>query len=495
MTKNGWVRRCPPSCRGSEKIDFLVNTAASFISAGLEATPAEWDRVLGVNVKGCAASVSIISRHMPRGSAIVNVGSISAHIAQANRWTYNATKAAIVEMTKCQALDLARRGVRVNAVSPGWIWTPEVSKAAGGDRARWEPIWGRYHILERLGEPEEVANAIIFLLSSSASFITATELMVDGGYLALSAEGLGDAPGSRRAASMVYRPQPTKWPVRVDLRSDTMTRPTAGMRRAIADAAVGDEQLGEDPSVNELVQTVAQLLGKPAAVFLPSGTMCNEIALVLHCRPGDEFYCDRTAHPLHAEAGGPAALAGAQASPIDGERGIYSAEQLAVAISPVSRYAPRPRLTWVEQTANLAGGTIWRREDISAVVQLSPPTGWRRTSTGRGCSTPRSSPAKRRRRWWSHSIAFGSISPKDLGHRWVLLLPGTRTSSTKRGGGNNASAGPCAKPVSSPPRQATPWPTTSIGSSRTTPGRVGWQMPSRKCLASSSTRATSRPTL
>ncbi len=183
----------------TEKIDFLVNTAASFISAGLEATPAEWDRVLGVNVKGCAASVSIISRHMPRGSAIVNVGSISAHIAQANRWTYNATKAAIVEMTKCQALDLARRGVRVNAVSPGWIWTPEVSKAAGGDRARWEPIWGRYHILERLGEPEEVANAIIFLLSSSASFITATELMVDGGYLALSAEGLGDA--SRFASS------------------------------------------------------------------------------------------------------------------------------------------------------------------------------------------------------------------------------------------------------------------------------------------------------
>ena len=116
---------------------------------------------------------------------------------------------------------------------------------------------------------------------------------------------------------------------------------------------------------------MAQLLGKPAAVFLPSGTMCNEIALVLHCRPGDEFYCDRTAHPLHAEAGGPAALAGAQASSIDGERGIYSAEQLAAAISPVSRYAPRPRLTWVEQTANLAGGTIWRREDISAVVQLS----------------------------------------------------------------------------------------------------------------------------
>jgi threonine aldolase len=178
-------------------------------------------------------------------------------------------------------------------------------------------------------------------------------------------------PGSPRLAKAMYTPQTARWPVRVDLRSDTVTRPTAGMRRAIAEAPVGDEQLGEDPSVNELVQSVAQLLGKPAAIFLPSGTMCNEIALALHCRPGDEFYCDRTAHPLHAEAGGPAVLAGVQARAIDGERGVYSAEQLTAALSPLSRYAPRPRLAWVEQTANLAGGTIWRSEDISAVVQVS----------------------------------------------------------------------------------------------------------------------------
>ena len=181
------------------RIDFLVNCAASFISAGRDATRSDWDRVLGVNVRGCAAAVSAVSRHMPAGSAIVNVSSISAHIAQPNRWTYNATKAAIVEITKCQALDLAPLGIRVNVVSPGWIWTPEVAKAAGGDRERWEPVWGRYHILRRLGEPREVANAIIFLLSESASFITATELMVDGGYLALSAEGLGD--DSRFASS------------------------------------------------------------------------------------------------------------------------------------------------------------------------------------------------------------------------------------------------------------------------------------------------------
>ncbi len=172
-----------------------------------------------------------------------------------------------------------------------------------------------------------------------------------------------------------YIPQAAQWPVRVDLRSDTVTKPTAAMRQAMSDAPLGDEQLGEDPSVNELVETVAQLLGKQAAVFLPSGTMCNEIALALHCRPGDEFYCDRTAHPLHAEAGGSAALAGAQAHVIDGERGIYSAQQLEDAISPLSRYSPRPRLAWVEQTANLAGGTIWRPDDIKSVVEVSKAHG------------------------------------------------------------------------------------------------------------------------
>jgi NAD(P)-dependent dehydrogenase (short-subunit alcohol dehydrogenase family) len=180
-------------------INFLVNCAASFIAAGRDATKRDWDQALGVNIRGCASSVSAVSRHMPPGSAIVNLSSISAHIAQPNRWTYNATKAAIVEMTKCQALDLAPLGIRVNAVSPGWIWTPEVEKAANGDRKRWEAVWGKFHILGRLGEPGEVANAIAFLLSPSASFITATELMVDGGYLALSAEGSGQE--SRFASS------------------------------------------------------------------------------------------------------------------------------------------------------------------------------------------------------------------------------------------------------------------------------------------------------
>lgn len=176
------------------RIDFLLNNAVSFIAKGLDVTDADWERSLGVNVRGYANMVQAVYPTMKQGKkgAIVNIASISAHIAQPNRWTYNATKGAIVTMTKCQAFDLAPDGIRVNCVSPGWIWTPEVAKAAEGDREKWEPIWGKYHMLRRLGEPREIARAVLFLCSDDASFITATELLVDGGYMGLSAEGLGE---------------------------------------------------------------------------------------------------------------------------------------------------------------------------------------------------------------------------------------------------------------------------------------------------------------
>ncbi|MEP6754993.1 MAG: glucose 1-dehydrogenase [Chthonomonadales bacterium] len=176
------------------QIDYLVNSAVSFIGKGLDVTPADWDRSLGVNVKGGANMAQACYPHMKAagGGAIVNIASISGHIAQPNRWTYNACKGAIITMTKCQALDLAPDKIRVNVVSPGWTWTPEVAKAAGGDRAKYEPIWGRYSMMERFGEPREIARAILFLCSDDASFITGTELAVDGGYMGLGSEGLGD---------------------------------------------------------------------------------------------------------------------------------------------------------------------------------------------------------------------------------------------------------------------------------------------------------------
>ena len=161
----------------------------------------------------------------------------------------------------------------------------------------------------------------------------------------------------------------------VDLRSDTVTRPTPAMRRAMAAADVGDEQRGEDPTVNALCARVAALLGKEAALFLPSGTMCNEIALLVHCRPGEEVICDRTAHIVTAEGGGPGALAGVMVRALDGAGGVYEPAQLAEAVRPVNRYAPRSRLAVVEQTANLGGGTIWPLATIEAVGRTAKAHG------------------------------------------------------------------------------------------------------------------------
>ena len=160
---------------------------------------------------------------------------------------------------------------------------------------------------------------------------------------------------------------------RVNLFSDTQTKPSEGMRRAIASAEVGDEQRGADPTVNALQERVAELLGKEAALFLPTGTMCNEISFRLHIRPGgDEMLCDRTAHPIVAEAGGPAAFSGAMIHALDGDGGIFTADQVRDALHPVGdRYHPRSRLVSVEQTTNMGGGRVWPLETIHAVLEVA----------------------------------------------------------------------------------------------------------------------------
>ena len=158
---------------------------------------------------------------------------------------------------------------------------------------------------------------------------------------------------------------------RIDLYSDTQTRPTPAMRTAMAEAPVGDEQRGEDPSVNRLCEMVAELLGKQAAVFLPSGTMCNEIAIMLHCRPGDEIIADATAHIINAEGGGPAAFAGALVRPLDGARGVYTAAQAEAAVRDKSRYTPTSSLIVIEQTSNIGGGTVWPLAAIEAVAEVA----------------------------------------------------------------------------------------------------------------------------
>ena len=165
----------------------------------------------------------------------------------------------------------------------------------------------------------------------------------------------------------------------VDLYSDTQTRPTAAMRRAMAEAEVGDEQSFSDPSVNALCERVADLLGFEAAVFLPSGTMCNAIAYRLHVRPGgDEVILHRLSHPLQAEAGGPAALSGAVLCPVDGPGGMYDADTVRAALrTPGDRYKPRSRLVSVEQTTNLAGGRVWPLDRVRSVLDVARSAGLR----------------------------------------------------------------------------------------------------------------------
>jgi threonine aldolase len=160
--------------------------------------------------------------------------------------------------------------------------------------------------------------------------------------------------------------------VNVNLHSDTQTRPSEGMRRAIASAEVGDEQRGLDPTVNALQERVAELLGQEAALFLPSGSMCNQIAMRLLTRPGDEVILERFAHPIIAESGGPAAHAGVMMQPIDGTGGMFTAAQVEDALRERgNRYQPRSRLVSIEQTTNYGGGRVWPLDQIHSIQQVA----------------------------------------------------------------------------------------------------------------------------
>jgi threonine aldolase len=164
-------------------------------------------------------------------------------------------------------------------------------------------------------------------------------------------------------------------PVRINLLSDTQTRPTPGMREAIARAEVGDEQIGDDPSVNLLCERVADLLGKQAAVFMPSGTMCNVAATLVHCRPGDEILAHVSAHIIAREGGAHAALGGFQITPLPGADGQFTPDTLRAALHPRSRYQPPQTVVSVEQTANIGGGTIWRKAALDEVAKIARAKG------------------------------------------------------------------------------------------------------------------------
>jgi threonine aldolase len=163
--------------------------------------------------------------------------------------------------------------------------------------------------------------------------------------------------------------------VRINLLSDTQTRPTPAMREAMARAEVGDEQIGDDPTVNLLCERVADLLGKQAAVFMPSGTMCNVAATLVHCRSGDEILAHESAHILAREGGAHAALGGFQITALTGADGQFSPQTFRAALHPPTRYQPPQTVVSVEQTANIGGGTIWKKADLDEVVQIAKAGG------------------------------------------------------------------------------------------------------------------------
>ena len=171
-------------------IDFLVNVACVYTDNALASTRQEWLESFNINVVGGVLMLQAAKPHMVKrgGGAVVNFGSISARVAQTGRWLYPVSKAAILQLTRNEAMDLAADKIRVNSVSPGWTWCRLMDELTHGDKVKTNKVGGAYHLLGRVGEPSEVADAVLFLCSNNASFITGTDLAVDGGYSAMGPE-------------------------------------------------------------------------------------------------------------------------------------------------------------------------------------------------------------------------------------------------------------------------------------------------------------------
>ncbi len=171
------------------RVDFLVNVACSYLDNGADSTRAEWHESLDVSLVGSVMLMRAARAELAKNrGAIVNFGSISARVAQTGRWLYPVAKAAILQLTRNQAMDLAPEGIRVNAVSPGWTWSNIMDELTGGDRAKTDSVAAPFHLMGRTANPEEVASAVMFLCSDEASFITGTDIRVDGGYTAMGPE-------------------------------------------------------------------------------------------------------------------------------------------------------------------------------------------------------------------------------------------------------------------------------------------------------------------
>src|SRR5919112_126416 len=214
----------------------------------------------------------------------------------------------------------------------------------------------------------------------------------------------------------------------IDLRSDTVTRPTEGMRRAMLEAPVGDDVFGEDPTVNRLEEYVAELLGKEAALYAPSGTMTNQIGVHVSTGRGDEVLLHEGAHIFIYEVGAPAILSSVQLHTLSGEKGVIDPETLRAAVRFENIHFPRSRLLCLENTHNTAGGTVYPLEDFSAVAGAARELGLKVHLDGARLFNAQAATGIPAHEWCEHADTVSVCSSKGLGAPVGSLLAGDEES-------------------------------------------------------------------